>query len=187
MNRWHAEQAVYLYENLFVVSPGGFYTGVNPPTPEQIASQQNLLALARKNLEMAKQDYQEIRADFTEQFGKFEAAHGRQPTRRELVVADLQHDAKNEDNVDDQLDVSAGNWNAYLAFHDAAQGEEAAENVDRETDEIVDDVEAEDEVDVEGKDDTLDFGPLTPPHNSEPPRTAYSPVEGDIGFRAIRK
>lgn len=161
-----------------MVRPGGSYTGANPPTPEQIASQQNLLDLARKNLELAKRDHQKIRADFAEQFKRFEAAHGRQPTRRELVIADMRRYANDENGVDEQLDISADNWNVYLAADDAAQSEEAAANAAGQEMEVAGqrgedatgqageaaagDTERE-EVEVEGRDDmNLDF-PITPP------------------------
>ncbi|THZ02347.1 hypothetical protein D6C92_00625 [Aureobasidium pullulans] len=84
---WHAERAVDLYENLFVVRPGSSYTGEFPPTEKAIRAQNILLGLAKESLESARKDTAEIKADYEAQHRAFLTNHGRKPTDEELVLA----------------------------------------------------------------------------------------------------
>ncbi|THZ96130.1 hypothetical protein D6C82_07253 [Aureobasidium pullulans] len=81
---WHAERAVDLYENLFVVRPGSSYTGEFPPTEKAIRAQNILLGLAKESLESARKDTAEIKADYEAQHRAFLTNHGRKPTDEEL-------------------------------------------------------------------------------------------------------
>ncbi|THX13825.1 hypothetical protein D6D13_03419 [Aureobasidium pullulans] len=102
---WHAERAVDLYENLFVVRPGSSYTGEFPPTEKAIRAQNILLGLAKESLESARKDTAEIKADYEAQHRAFLTNHGRKPTDEEIrgeVPKCLQ--AGNEEEGDDEDD-----------------------------------------------------------------------------------
>ncbi|THW73641.1 hypothetical protein D6D19_05486 [Aureobasidium pullulans] len=102
---WHAERAVDLYENLFVVRPGSSYTGEFPPTDKAIRAQNILLGLAKESLESARKDTAEIKADYEAQHRAFLANHGRKPTDEEL-----QSSAANSPNKPSNLQRELMAW-----------------------------------------------------------------------------
>ncbi|THV74363.1 hypothetical protein D6D28_02600 [Aureobasidium pullulans] len=102
---WHAERAVDLYENLFVVRPGSSYTGEFPPTEKAIRAQNILLGLAKESLESARKDTAEIKADYEAQHRAFLTNHGRKPTDEEL-----QSSAANSPNKPSNLQRELMAW-----------------------------------------------------------------------------
>ncbi|THX04774.1 hypothetical protein D6D17_05466 [Aureobasidium pullulans] len=132
---WHAERAVDLYENLFVVRPGSSYTGEFPPTEKAIRAQNILLGLAKESLESARKDTAEIKADYEAQHRAFLTNHGRKPTDEELVLA--HHRRYNQH----QLDFNAEFEEKYQKCLQAGNEEEG----DDEDDEVEEDEDEDDE------------------------------------------
>lgn len=101
----HAEQALELYENLFVVRPGGSFTGKWPPTEYALRRQAEQIEAARKILNAARTQDREIDADFEKQMALWKEHHnGERPTDEQLAEADL--NSKTE-------------WWDYFEAHDA--------------------------------------------------------------------
>ncbi|OBW68372.1 MAG: Uncharacterized protein AUREO_015490 [Aureobasidium pullulans] len=132
---WHAERAVDLYENLFVVRPGSSYTGEFPPTEKAIRAQNILLGLAKESLESARKDTAEIKADYEAQHRAFLTNHGRKPTDEELVLA--HHRRYNQH----QLEFNAEFEEKYQKCLQASNEEEG----DDEDDEVEEDEDEDDE------------------------------------------
>ncbi|THX36287.1 hypothetical protein D6D10_06807 [Aureobasidium pullulans] len=125
---WHAERAVDLYENLFVVRPGSSYTGEFPPTEKAIRAQNILLGLAKESLESARKDTAEIKADYEAQHRAFLTNHGRKPTDEELVLA--HHRRYNQH----QLDFNAEFEEKYQECLQAGNEEEGDDEDDEDKD-----------------------------------------------------
>lgn len=85
LNSYHAEQAVFLYENLFTVYPGGSYDGSFQPTEAQLTIQKEQVTAARKHLAGVKETMDKIEADYQRQMKEFKDYHGRDPTDDELI------------------------------------------------------------------------------------------------------
>ncbi|THW45786.1 hypothetical protein D6D22_03363 [Aureobasidium pullulans] len=173
---WHAERAVDLYENLFVVRPGSSYTGEFPPTEKAIRAQNILLGLAKESLESARKDTAEIKADYEAQHRAFLTNHGRKPTDEELVLA--HHRRYNQH----QLDSNAEFEEKYQKCLQAGNEEEG----DDEDDEVEEDEDEDDEVEEDEDEDDEDEGDADKGDSKEPKDNEEShDSDLDVGERLL--
>lgn len=86
---WHAQQAVELIKNLYVVRPCGSYQG-EAVSREELDSQAEWLKDAREALEVAELDQAEVLADYEAQLHAFRKSYNRDPTQSETVRAHME-------------------------------------------------------------------------------------------------
>lgn len=124
ISRHHAEQAVDLYENMFVVRRGSSYDGSQEPTPAQRQFVEKCLEQARKGLTQARIDHEEVEADYAEQVQRFRNAYGRDATNEELVAAHHSPARAERDAHFDAVDAALDQFHqeAAAAEQRAAEG-----------------------------------------------------------------
>lgn len=155
---WHAQQAVDLYTNLYVVRPGGSYQG-GTISPAAEASRVALLEQAQRVLNRATTDQSNLQKDYDAQMAAFRAANGgRNPTTEEIVRADIA--AMPE------------------AWHNAI--EDMAENMAIILGPVPDAVEDEDDGRGDMNDEEVNSSPgdESPPPESAPPSPSHGALQG---------
>lgn len=108
----HADQAVFLYQNLYEVRPGGSHDG-SQPSEAALAYQKEFLDYALQRQGIVHENERRIREDYDRQMQRFRDSHGRDPTPSELVSKHFESHRATADAYFAQVDpILDGMWAA---------------------------------------------------------------------------
>lgn len=86
---WHSERALYLYQNLYVVRPGGTFDGSKEPDQQCLEDQKYFIAQSQDMLDKAKKTQARIDAKFERDMKRYRDYYGQNPTAEQLIEADM--------------------------------------------------------------------------------------------------